>query len=253
MAIYRNIHTNFWEDSKVLDDMTIEERYFMLYLLTNPHTNQIGCYEISKRQMKNETDFDNQKINDLLKKFENELQLISYSPKTKEIFIKNWHKYNWSKSPKVRVCIEKEFFNVKDCKIKEILYKMLLKIYGIDKVSIQYNNGIYSLGIKEEKEQEKEEEQEEKKEKESVGSKVSENSNNISRPTSPTEIFNYCSILFDEYSKDDLDKSCKKMFRHYESKKWDGIYNWKMRAEEWVEEDIDKGKIKKYDTSRRLE
>lgn len=77
--------------------------------------------------------------------------------------------------------------------------------------------------------------------------------NNITRPTTPTEIFNYCSIIFDDYSKDDLEKSCKKMFRHYETKKWDGIYNWKMKAEEWVEEDIDKGKIKKYDTSRRLE
>lgn len=68
--------------------------------------------------------------------------------------------------------------------------------------------------------------------------------NNIPSPNSPTEIFNYCSILFDEYSKDDLEKSCAKMFRHYETKKWNGIYNWKMRAEEWIEDDINSGKIK---------
>lgn len=77
--------------------------------------------------------------------------------------------------------------------------------------------------------------------------------NNITPPTTPTEIFNYCSIIFDNYSKDDLEKSCKKMFRHYETKKWNGIYNWKTRAEEWIQDDIDSGKIRKTDTSRRLE
>lgn len=82
---------------------------------------------------------------------------------------------------------------------------------------------------------------------------VSESVNNITHPTTPTEIFNYCFILFDEYSKDDLEKSCIKMFRHYETKKWNGIYNWKMRAEEWIEEDIDKGKIKRDKSKKKVE
>ena len=51
MAIFRQVHTQFWSDPKVLDDMTPEDRYFMLYLMTNPHTNACGCYEISKRQI----------------------------------------------------------------------------------------------------------------------------------------------------------------------------------------------------------
>ena len=44
MAIYRNVQTSFWEDTKVLDIMTPEDRYFMLYILTNPHTSQIDYY-----------------------------------------------------------------------------------------------------------------------------------------------------------------------------------------------------------------
>jgi hypothetical protein len=39
MAIYRTIHISFWTDTKVAVDFTPKERYFYLYLLTNPHTN----------------------------------------------------------------------------------------------------------------------------------------------------------------------------------------------------------------------
>ena len=46
MAIYRNVSMSFWTDSKVADDFTAEDRYFYLYLFTNPHTNLCGCYEI---------------------------------------------------------------------------------------------------------------------------------------------------------------------------------------------------------------
>lgn len=166
MAIYRNIHINFWEDSKVLEKMNIEERYFLLYLLTNPHTNQIGCFEISKRQMKNETDFELSKIDELLRTFEHKLNLIIYSERTNELFIKNWYKYNWSKSPKVRVCIEKEFINIKDSSLKNLLYKMLVENYEKDTLSIQYQYTTESLWIKKEKEKEQEQEQEEEQKKE---------------------------------------------------------------------------------------
>lgn len=42
------------------------------------------------------------------------------------------------------------------------------------------------------------------------------------------------------------------MFRHYETKKWENIFNWKTKAEEWVQQDIEDKKIKVIDTSRRL-
>ena len=232
MAIYRNIHVNFWEDAKVLDEMNIEERYFWLYLLTNPHTNQIGCFEISKRQMKNETDFDSQKITQLLEKFENELELIIYSTKTKEIFIKNWHKYNWNKSPKVRVCVEKEFLNIKDENLKAKIYEMLTKTYGFDTLSIQYKNGMYSLGIQEE------EEEEENKNKNNNKNKKKNNMGVFTPPTSATPIFNFLSSTFEKYEKNDLKRSAKKFFEFYEKIKWKNVDDWQKKAKEWFEEDI---------------
>ena len=31
MAIYRNVSLSFWEDIKIVDDFTPEDRYFYLY------------------------------------------------------------------------------------------------------------------------------------------------------------------------------------------------------------------------------
>lgn len=223
MAIYRNVHINFWEDSKVLDDMTIEERYFMLYLLTNPHSNQIGCFEISKKQMKNETGFNSEQINDLLRKFEKELHIIIYYNATKELYIKNWYKYNWSKSPKVRSCIEKEFLKIKSDELKGEIYKILVKIYGMDTLSIQYPKSMDSLGIKEEEEKEKEKEEEEE------ATKVA---------TTP-HFFNFNSVF--EYGKaKGIDKSyCEKFYNYYseKKKKWKSQKEWENKFNEWLKED----------------
>ena len=77
--------------------------------------------------------------------------------------------------------------------------------------------------------------------------------NNIVTPNTHTQIFDYCSLVFPSCVSDDLEKSCQKMFRHYETKKWENVFNWKSKAEEWVQDDIDSGKIKTIDTSRRLD
>lgn len=78
-------------------------------------------------------------------------------------------------------------------------------------------------------------------------------SNNISHPNTPTEIFDYCSLIFKDCVASDLKKKCEKMFNHYEANNWKNIYNWKKKAEEWVQDDIDKGDIRVKDTSRRLD
>ena len=51
MAIFRSVHLSFWTDTKVVDNFTPEDKYFMLYCLTNSYTNICGCYEISIKQM----------------------------------------------------------------------------------------------------------------------------------------------------------------------------------------------------------
>lgn len=49
-AKFRMVHTSFWNDPTVSEEMTPEDKYFFLYLLTNEHTTQIGIYGISKNK-----------------------------------------------------------------------------------------------------------------------------------------------------------------------------------------------------------
>ena len=58
MAIYRNVRIGFWTDTKIVDDFTPEDKYFYLYLFTNPHTNLCGCYELSFKQASVELGYD---------------------------------------------------------------------------------------------------------------------------------------------------------------------------------------------------
>ena len=151
MAEYRPVYTIFWEDSKVLDDMTPEDRYFMLYLLTNTHTNMAGCYEISKKTISGETGYDIEIVETLLERFENILKLARYSEETKEVLVLNWYKYNWTSSDKVKVRIEADIESIKCDEFKEYLntvcipYKYPIntvsgeeETYPIDTVSIRY-------------------------------------------------------------------------------------------------------------------
>lgn len=101
MAIYRNIQLSFWTDNKVEDEFTPEDKYFYLYLMTNPQTNICGCYEVSYSQLVNQTGYNKDTILRLLDRFENVHHVIKYSKTNKEILLLNWHKYNWSKSEKV--------------------------------------------------------------------------------------------------------------------------------------------------------
>lgn len=138
MALYRNIHLSFWQDTKVTDDFTPEDRYFYLYLLTNPHTNLCGCYEISIKQMANEMGYDVKKVDKLIERFSSIHNLIRYSQSERELLIFHWSKYNWTSSEKFRKPLLQEIQNIKTDSFREYLLKMFngenVK-YGIDTVS----------------------------------------------------------------------------------------------------------------------
>lgn len=137
MALYRNIHLSFWQDTKVTDDFTPEDRYFYLYLLTNPHTNLCGCYEISIKQMANEMGYDVKKVIKLIERFSSIHNLIRYSKTGRELLIFHWSKYNWTSSEKFRKPLLQEIQNVKTEGFREYLLKLFNgenSKYGIDTV-----------------------------------------------------------------------------------------------------------------------
>ena len=135
MAIYRSVHVSFWEDAKVVDNFTPEDKYFMLYCLTNSHTNISGCYEISIKQMSNELGYDKDTIEKLIDRFKNIHKILDYDKDTKELFIKNWYKYNWTGSSKLEQAIINSINEIKSVKFKQ----ELIDIYNSrDTLSIPY-------------------------------------------------------------------------------------------------------------------
>ncbi|MED1042288.1 hypothetical protein S2E19_01478 [Bacillus mycoides] len=92
MAVYRNVQVNFWQDEFILD-LTPEERYFYIYLLTGTKTKQCGIYILPKRLAELETGYSMETVEKLLNRFV-EYGKILYDAETKELFIINWLHYN---------------------------------------------------------------------------------------------------------------------------------------------------------------
>jgi len=106
-----------------MQELTPEQKYFYLFLLTNDKTKQCGIYEITKRQICYDTGYNIDTVSKLLEYFINGNK-IRYNTETNEIAIKNWKKYNDSASPKVQSCINQELKSVKDKTLIEYLYSM---------------------------------------------------------------------------------------------------------------------------------
>jgi uncharacterized phage protein (TIGR02220 family) len=122
MGIKRIVDTSFWTDGKV-DDFSPEDKYFMLYLLTNPFTTQLGIYEISIKQVAFQLGYSTDTVKVLLDRFENKYDMILYSKSTQEVAIKNFLRHSIIKGGKpVEDCIKKEMSKVKDKSLIEEVF-----------------------------------------------------------------------------------------------------------------------------------
>lgn len=93
MAIKRIVDTKFWEDEKVINDFSPEDKYFFLYLLTNPRTTLLGVYRFVPKQAAFELGYSVDAVNTLLDRFENKYKTIRYNRQTSEIAIRNYLRY----------------------------------------------------------------------------------------------------------------------------------------------------------------
>ena len=184
MAVYRQVHISFWQDSFILD-LTPEEKYFYLYLMTNSKTKQCGIYEISKKVMELETGYNGETIDKLLGRFIG-YGKIEYCEQTREVFLKNWLKYNSYKSPKVMACIKKEIEEIKHTPFKKTISHRL----GIDYAK--------SIDTETQKEKEKEEEKEQQQQDNPVAVVVDNFNKNI-HPITPMELERLTAYLDDGF------------------------------------------------------
>ena len=126
-GLFRHIDTNFWIDIKVSEELSAKERYFFLYLLTNPSTNLIGCYELGLKKAAIDTDLPIDDIKSSLDKLK-ELHMVEYDEKTKEVLLLNWLKHNLTANEKMQAAVSKQLLEVKSKAFYEILAKKITEI-----------------------------------------------------------------------------------------------------------------------------
>ncbi|MFC4799475.1 hypothetical protein ACFPA1_08900 [Neobacillus sp. GCM10023253] len=92
MGNRRGINVEIW-DHPIIKKMSVEERTFYIYLLTNSHTTSIGIYPISKILIALELGVSIESAQALLDRFSLEYELIRYNRETREVAIKDWGKF----------------------------------------------------------------------------------------------------------------------------------------------------------------
>ena len=132
MGIKRIVDTSFWTDGKV-DEFTPEDKYFMLYLLTNPFSTQLGIYEISLKQVAFQLGYSVDAVRSLLDRFENKYQMIQFSKETNEVAIKNFLRHSIVKGgAPVRDCLIKELRKVKNTDLIAFVFSHVKAYDGIN-------------------------------------------------------------------------------------------------------------------------
>lgn len=122
MSKFRQIQTSFWSDTYIQEEMTAEDKYFYLYLMTNEFTTQIGIYPITKKQMSFDLGYSLESVQALLQRFETYHKLIKYDTETREIILLKWAENNLNIGGKpVQDLIKKEISQVRN---KEFLFLM---------------------------------------------------------------------------------------------------------------------------------
>lgn len=128
MKLFRQIKIGTWLDSFFLD-LPSGDKLFYLYLLTNPNSSQCGIFEMSSRQIQNETGLEPAQIKEQVQYF-CKMGKILYDPATHEFLIVNWMKHNVPINPSVAQCVKRELEQVKSTNLKEV-WNHLLTHHGI--------------------------------------------------------------------------------------------------------------------------
>ena len=182
MGIKRVVDTDFWTDKKVMDMFTPEDKLFFVYLLTNPHTTQLGIYAVNPKYIALETGYNGDSIKVLLDRFENQYGIIKYSEATQEIAVKNFLKHSIVKGgAPVRDCLIRELKAVKNKDLIKFVFAHIKQYEHINKtvreIISEYEelNGEIVYCYDKRKNAEKE-----NNEKDNVNDNVNENENDVS-------------------------------------------------------------------------
>lgn len=126
MGINRIVNTDFWDDEKVLDNFSPEDKFFWLFLLTNPKTRQLGIYKLPIKVIQFYTGYSEASIIVLLERFDKSYGMIKYNHETQEVAILNYLRWSIIRGGKpVEDCIKADLAQVKDKELIRLVYEHL--------------------------------------------------------------------------------------------------------------------------------
>lgn len=132
MAKFRKVEVEFWNDT-FIENLSPEDKYFLLFLMTNPETTECGIYSITKKKMAYYTGYNIETINNLIRRF-SDYEKIFYDEAGSEIVLLDKMKLIENTGKPVLDCIKSELKKVKNRELiglafAEIENKELQKLY----------------------------------------------------------------------------------------------------------------------------
>lgn len=123
---FRVIQQSLWTDEKIIDNYSCEDKYFWLYLLTNPQTNQLGIYKLPTKLAAFQLGYSREQVIVLLDRFEKTMDQIRYNKLTQEIAIGNFLYHSVIRGGKPVIdTIEKDISKVTDVSLFDFVIRKL--------------------------------------------------------------------------------------------------------------------------------
>lgn len=127
MEVFTRVERGYWQDEFILE-LTPEQRYFYLYLISNNKVNTLGAYVFPMTMSTLELGYNRETVKKLLDHFV-EAGKIMYDETTNEVFLLNWPKRNWTKRTATLRALKKDFDALKSPVLRGKISAMLSAFY----------------------------------------------------------------------------------------------------------------------------
>lgn len=117
MEVFTKVERGYWQDEFILE-LTPEQKFFYLYLMTNNKVNTLGAYVFPLTMSTVELGYNKETVLKLLDHFA-QVGKIIWDETTKEVFLLNWPKRNWNKKTATLRALTKDFGALKSPVLRE--------------------------------------------------------------------------------------------------------------------------------------
>lgn len=134
MEVFTKVERGYWQDEFILE-LTPEQKFFYLYLMTNNKVNTLGAYVFPLTMSTVELGYNKETVLKLLDHFA-QVGKIIWDETTKEVFLLNWPKRNWNKKTATLRALKKDFSALKSLVLRETV-ALLFNDFSYEKAQEQ--------------------------------------------------------------------------------------------------------------------